>query len=105
MGDISLNILPSDPEGNRPFVAEQIILLFSGMLLGKDRDVAAEDVDRSTARFPKPFVAQLRAPGREVRSLFDNVPDVTNERRQRLTEGWLPARNDCYFASANRSLL
>jgi hypothetical protein len=45
----------------------------------------------------------LKEPGREVRRLFDYVPDdvldATNNRQPPYTYGSLPGRRDFYFAA------
>jgi tetratricopeptide (TPR) repeat protein len=69
----------------------------------KEGDVA-EDGDTGNSPFARAFVAQLRAPGVEVRRVFDNVRDdvieATHGRQQPFTYGSLPGRKDFYFRAA-----
>jgi Tfp pilus assembly protein PilF len=71
----------------------------------KDGEVAADDVDGVNSPFARAFVREVKAPGLEVRRLFDNVRDdvidATNDRQQPFTYGSLPGRRDFFFVPKN----
>jgi hypothetical protein len=69
----------------------------------KDGEVAEDSVDGINSPFARAFIARLKAPGREVRRMFDDVRDdvleATRDRQQPFTYGSLPGRRDFFFVA------
>jgi tetratricopeptide (TPR) repeat protein len=69
----------------------------------KEGEVAADDAGGANSPFAAALVAELKAPGVEVRRVFDNVRDdvleATDNRQQPFTYGSLPGRRDFYFVA------
>jgi tetratricopeptide (TPR) repeat protein len=69
----------------------------------KEGEVAVDDAGGANSPFASALVAELKAPGVEVRRVFDNVRDdvleATDNRQQPFTYGSLPGRRDFYFVA------
>jgi uncharacterized caspase-like protein len=69
----------------------------------KNGEAVAGDVAGDNSPFADAFLREVKAPGLEVRRLFDNVRDdvidATNNRQEPFTYGSLPGRRDFFFVS------
>jgi uncharacterized caspase-like protein len=69
----------------------------------KDGGVAVDDVGGANSPFAQAFITEMKAAGREVRRMFDDVRDdvldSTNQRQEPFTYGSLPGRRDFYFVA------